>query len=192
MARPTTVLNYAFAAPASPDAFVLPASQKPQPFRVNPKGGKTIHLLKSLHAQPMEPSFTESPGLKTSIPHVVFTNVACTTRSYQLDIFLSTAQSLVSDPLNNPDYIGRIVRLGMGPSGGGGALPGFSKAASRCDKPSVTRSLRADHVLGRVPKGAKMEVTQVVTELGTGKVISENEWRTWAGFQPAVLDLVEI
>ena len=140
------------------------------------------------------------------MPTILFMDVACTTRSYTIDVFLSGAASLEVDPARKPDYIGRITRLGMGPTGsrtpssngagacaGGGTRGTRRNSTNRCNKPCVTRSLPCpEHVVDQIPPGGKLEVKQVVTDLGSGEVVDESEWSQRKGLQPLVVELVAV
>ena len=136
------------------------------------------------------------------MPTILFMDMACTTRSYTIDVFLSGAASLEADPARNPDYIGRITRLGMGPTGsrtprsngaGGGTRGTRRNSTNRCNKPGLTCSLPCpEHVVDRIPPGGKLGAKHAVTDLGRGEVVDESEWSQRKGLQPLVVELVEV
>ena len=169
MAKDSKVIQYIYAPPATPDYFAL------QKLWGNPKptGGAPVSIVEKETVLNVKKS-----DLKLeSVPNIIFKDVECTKESYQIDVFVKDAASLSPDPLKNPDYIGRIKRLGMGP----GSTESGVKDASRCSKPSVTRILHAD---GKAQELLKVEegVQQVVKDLVSGDVVDESEWRDWKGF----------
>ena len=118
------------------------------------------------------------------MPFVVFTDVSCTTSSYRIDVFAPAAQSLAPDALGNPDFIGQLTRLGMGP-GRAGAGP---NNASRCRKPAATRVLSAERFAEQLAAAdADAAVRVVVTDLQEQRELSEEECSKLGGFEPRIL-----
>lgn len=107
--------------------------------------------------------------------YVLFNGVRCTHDSYTIDAFLNQPQASSSDvDAQNPHYIGRFTRLGMG----------LEDDKGRCIKHGVTRVLDASvhsHRLGLTPK-SEIQLTLLVTELHTGRVVPETEYRDLPGF----------
>ena len=156
MAKDTRALGYMYAPPASPDVLLEPdLAAAASPAAPQPAGGRAISVL-PLTANgtdgPSARNATATAGADSRVPYVVFTGVGCTASSYRIDVFAPRAASLVADPRANPDYIGQVTRLGMGPGrpGGGGRGPGNW----RCRKPEATRVLSAGRVADRVVGGA--------------------------------------
>lgn len=190
MALPNKSIVYAFAPPVSPDALILPGWQKPQLFTVLPAGGKAVSLHKKAsalkfsatdraNAQSTQGRSLDSSPFQTITPSVIFTDLICTitTHSYQIDVFLSTAASLVADPTANSDYVGRITHLAMGPGSQAQSAAGLDNAGRR-NKLTVNQSLPASYGIHCIPENGELEVKQVVPNLGTGQIREENVWRT--------------
>ncbi|KAJ4349223.1 hypothetical protein N0V95_004759 [Ascochyta clinopodiicola] len=117
------------------------------------------------------------PTEDTRSPYVIFTGVACMKDTFQIDVFVGGSENLTPDPIENPYYIGRITRLGMGD--GRGENSGL-RNAQRCKKKAISRVLNASHVKNKLADNVAIE--QVVTELHTSRVVSEDEWSKYPGF----------
>lgn len=124
-----------------------------------------------------------STGIDVLVPSVVFRDVGCNFRSFHIDVFTPSATSLVSDPVGNPDYIGRDTRLGMGP----GSKETGLQNTDRCVKDGVTRTLDAGRWAETLRKEDGKGLRQVVVELETGREIPEQEWTGWSGFRAEVV-----
>jgi len=191
MAKDTRALGYTYAPPASSDALaraeadLVTASSTPQPA-----GGRAI----SLPSRPRTAHGTEAPsrsgrssGATKKIPYVVFTGVGCTPSGYRIDVFAPEAASLVPDPAANPDFIGQVTRLGMGPGrpGGGG------RGGERCRKSEVMRVLSAERYSDRLGggrgDGGRGGLKVVVTDLESGKEVGPEEVKALSGFEPVVI-----
>ena len=167
MAKPSQALGYLYAPPATPDYLDIQTSLAGVYSRMRPSGGSSMRLSKAQETQDAQPK-----------PKVVFVDVSCTKESFQIDVFVRGAGSLDPNPVKNPDFIGRMTRLGMG-SGRGGA-EGL-RNPQRCNKAPVARILDAA-ACEKMLREARA-VQQVVTHLGTGKVVDESEWKQWPGFE---------
>lgn len=161
MAKDTKALSYLYAPPACPDVFTPTPARK----AAKPSGGNSITMPNNA------PLARDSASTK-KVPIVLFENVSCTPASYQIDVFTSTAKDLTPDPVKNAAFIGRVTRLGMGPSG--------KTNQDRCNKPTVTRILDASGVAEEL-KGCAVGIRHVVTDLSTGKEVSKEEWEGLGG-----------
>lgn len=94
-----------------------------------PASPDQVHLLPA----------TKGSGRPKGAPYAIFRNVRCNNKSFHIDVFTPFATSLNPDPAENPHYIGRDTRLGMGP-GSSGKGP---ENTDRCVKKGVTRILDA-------------------------------------------------
>lgn len=74
-------------------------------------------------------SSTKGVPVAEKVPYIVFPGVGCTPKSYRIDVFTGDATSLVPCPLTNPDFIGQVTRLGMGPAGES-SFSGFSSLST--------------------------------------------------------------
>ena len=201
MAKDTRALGYMYALPSSADVFTpvdltavpsqmtaAAATATAAPGAVPVSGGCAISLPA---AQPVAPQNTPR---KKQTPYIVFLGVGCTPKSYRVDVFTSDASSLSPDPVGNPDYIGQVTRLGMGPGrpGGGG---GGNITMRRCRKPEATRVLSAAKVAEKLSamaaedgKNGEARLVQiVVTDLETGRVLDEGECQDLGGLEPRIV-----
>ncbi|KAL7948108.1 hypothetical protein V8C42DRAFT_316712 [Trichoderma barbatum] len=189
MAKDTRALGYVYGVPASPDVYTPPSLLERGVRNPRPSGGRAVHIPKGVNINGNSDAETsETNGIKaanaesvTKIPFVVFTDVGCTSSSYRIDVFAPNAQSLIPDILDNPDFIGQITRIGMGPGKAGVGL----KNSSRCRKPAASRMLNAEHFVGQL--AADEAVKMVVTDLQDGRELTEEEYLKLPGFQPKVL-----
>ena len=115
-------------------------------------------------------------------PHILFSKISCiTASSFYIDVFVAGAASHMADPALNPDFIGRMTRLGMGPHQG-------RNNTKRCNHPPVTRVMDASRVTDQLKKAAGGEggagggIVQVVTDVFSGQEIAREEWKGWDGF----------
>ncbi|KAJ6051319.1 uncharacterized protein N7446_005951 [Penicillium canescens] len=171
MAKQTPALKYRYALPSVPD--FLPISQLHFGTAAVPQGGTAFSLST---AKPL--STTVACQGHETVPYIVFSSVSCLKQSFVIDVFVSGAESLESDPIRNPDYIGSITRLGMG--NGRGEEVGI-RNPQRCMKKPITRVLQAAHVKEKLKNG--LGVQQIVTELSTGRHLEEEEWKGMPGFE---------
>lgn len=156
MTKNTKALGYTYGEPAEADATVTPS---PSPTAAHCPGFST----------------TAAEGAK---PFVLFTPVNCITKSYQIDMYAPGASAHDLNP-DNPFYIGRETRMGMG-SGERGTGP---KNRDRCIQRGITRILDASRVAENLSTNTTGELVQVVTDLETRAVVPETEWSTWGGFR---------
>ncbi|KAI9170659.1 hypothetical protein HJFPF1_00129 [Paramyrothecium foliicola] len=176
MAKPTQALGYLYAPPATPDYINIQTSITGVHRRMKPAGGSSLLVSNQAGSQRLANANSTSPK-----PRVVF-NIGCSGESYQIDVFVSGAKSLVPDPVENPDFIGRVTRLGMGP--GRGPTKGLREAQS-CRKATVARVLDASHCQGSLQEARGVQL--VVTDLQTGEKVEEAEWKGWNGFEAKVI-----
>ncbi|KAI5787962.1 hypothetical protein FPQ18DRAFT_262866 [Pyronema domesticum] len=164
MTKSTQALGYMYAPPAAADFLDLRTMRQQIQKTACPMGYK---------AQP------GSPEVKT--PYVLFTDVKCTKESYQIDVFTPKAASLSPDPVENPYFIGRLTLLAMGPEE---VVNGKQCAKDRCGAPQqrTVRILEANCVRDALENAGEKELIQVVTDLQTGEVVAESQWRQWPGF----------
>ena len=179
MAKDTKALQYMYAPPVLPDFHSLSKDWT----GVKATGGTSRPLASnatisrsngtSTSFPVSKRGYEQSPTCPLLHPYVLFSKISCIRgSSFQVDIFVKGATSHAVDPISNPDFIGRMTRLGMGPQ--------RSRNEKSCNKPSVVRMLDAGHAADRVKNSGGIE--QVVTDLFSGREIEENEWRTWDGF----------
>jgi hypothetical protein len=176
MAKPTQALGYLYAPPATPDFVSIQTNIMGVHRRMKPTGGTSI--LVSNQPRPQGLVAVNGSLLK---PKIIF-NMGCTNESFQIDVFVSGATSLTPDPIENPDFIGRVTRLGMGP--GRGTTKGLREAQS-CRKATVARVLDASHCQESLQTARGIQI--VVTDLHTGRKVEETEWNDWDGFEAKVI-----
>jgi hypothetical protein len=181
MAKDTRALGYMYGEPASPDFSTRKTAEEKGIRRAVPSGGKAIVLpigLPGHNEDSIVTNSTKSTEKRELIPYVIFTEVGCTTSSYQIDVFTAGANSTIPDAVGNPDFIGQVTRLGMGPGKDGSGPPN----TSRCRKPTATRVLPAGKFKDRLSKSDVLKIT--VTDLEAGKEIDEEEYTKMSGFVP--------
>lgn len=115
-------------------------------------------------------------------PHlyILFPDSRCVHDSYTIDVFLNLAYPSAADAREGSadHFVGRLTRLGMG----------VEDDKGRCVAKGVTRVLDATATarhLGFAP-GDEVEVRMLVTDLHSGRVISEQELASMPGFTPLV------
>ncbi|KEF57336.1 uncharacterized protein A1O9_05253 [Exophiala aquamarina CBS 119918] len=181
VAKPTAALGYVYAPPASPDVFELP---KPRSKVAKASGGGTLTLLSTPKKQTGGSANAPQAGKAKQLkPCVVFENVGCTEASYEIDIFLNGTKSQLSDPVNNPDFIGRIFRMGMGRSLAGVEL----KNKGRCLKETVTRVIDAGAVVDKIKERGWFQVVRELDGSSEGRLMPEHEWKAKKGFKGKLL-----
>ena len=129
---------------------------------------------------------------KKKIPYVVFMGVGCTSKSYTINVFTANAASVDPDPVGNPDFIGQITRLGMGPAGD---VTIKNKSSRKCRVPEASRVLSAagfeDRLGGSTDEDGeakeKEKVKIVVTDLETGEVVGKEVYGELPGFEPRIV-----
>lgn len=113
--------------------------------------------------------------------HVLFPDSRCVHESYTIDVFLgldSPSADYVRDGAAG-HFVGRITRLGMG----------VEDDKGRCVPRGATRALDATATarhLGIEP-GAAVEAQVLVTDLHSGRVLSEQEIARMPGFTPVAV-----
>ncbi|KAF2844429.1 Di-copper centre-containing protein [Plenodomus tracheiphilus IPT5] len=178
MAKPTVANRFLYAQPATPDYLLLHHNLLSDASR--PSGGTSLaqDFLSVPTVQNDSAFKPENAPMKTAqSPYVIFTGVACIKDTFQIDVFVRGFETSLPDPIENPYYIGRITRLGMG--NGRGGVVGL-RNSQRCEKKAITRVLSASHVKDKLVEGVAIE--QIVTELHTNRAVDENEWRKYPGF----------
>ncbi len=107
--------------------------------------------------------------------YVLFEGVRCTQNSYLVDVFLNAPEAGTDDAhLDNPHYVGRISRIGMG----------IGDDKGRCVRHGVTRVLNANRAamaLG-ISSGSSVSADVVVTELHSGRPLDAAEHAALPGF----------
>ncbi|KAH7008385.1 hypothetical protein EDB80DRAFT_575962 [Ilyonectria destructans] len=179
MAKDTRALGYMYAPPLSKDVFTPPVVF-PTP---KPSGGRAISLLvEQPQAVSVSANRTAAPA-KKKVPYVVFSGVGCTDSSYRIDVFTPQAKSFAVDVVGNPDFIGQITRLGMGPEANSGR-----QSTRRCRQPEASRVLSAERVADKLREGdSKNDHVQIiVTNLETGKIVTADDYMKMPGFEPKV------
>lgn len=181
MAKDTMALGYLYAPPSSPDYQPLP---KPQRRSLVPKGGNVAHIISKDAVQSLKAAQTTAttPESKSREPWILVPNIKCTTESYTIDIFPATASSTTPDHTTNPDYIGRLTRLGMGSGPERGGLIN----RQRCHKPAISRAVPAADHRAELEK-SDWKVRCVVRRLKTGEEVEEEEKRGIGGFEGRVV-----
>ncbi|KAF9701279.1 hypothetical protein EKO04_001065 [Ascochyta lentis] len=178
MAKPTAANRFVYAQPARPDFMSLRSKSCADTGR--PSGGtslaRTLPSLSTTDYGKTNESATASAQTVRN-PYVVFAGVACMKDTFQIDVFVKGFESAVPDPIQNPYYIGQITRLGMG---NGRGEPAGLRNAQRCEKKAISRLLSASHVKDKLAEN--MAIEQIVTELHTGRVVQEKEWKEYPGF----------
>jgi hypothetical protein len=166
-------LGYAYAPPASPDVFKLPdpSSRTPQA-----SGGVSMSLVSfSTKEVVAKENIKKAKKLK---PSILFEDVVCTQKSYEIDIFLRNPDSEDPDLENNPDFVGRLFRYGMGEPPAGVEL----KNRSRCMKESVTRVVDADDKAGSIGNRGWYQTVKEIDGSPGGRLMAEEEWKKMRGF----------
>jgi len=185
VAKPTAALGYVYAAPASPDIFELP---KPTSRNAKASGGVALNLVRVPEklSSPSTNTLQASKTVKLK-PVIVFEQVGCTVASYEIDIFLNGAKSQVTDPIENPDFVGRLFRMGMGKPPTGAEL----KNRSRCLKDTVTRVIDAEAVAARIKKTGWFQKVKELDGSIEGRLMPDHEWKTKKGFAGKLLWVVK-
>ena len=166
MAKPLMALGYIYGPSNKPDHQTL---DKPKTAANAPRGGDSTNIISRDDLAMDETS-------KRTVPWIVFPDVACTTESFYIDVWVHGAAEMTVDH-SNPYYIGRITRLGMGTGSANGGL----KNKSRCQKPTVTRALPLKDFT-KLMEAAEWEVLHLVTSVATGQIIPPDETKGWGGF----------
>ena len=192
MAKDTRALKYMYAPPASPDVFSTPTALERHADIPKAMGGRSITLpaesSSALAALNLKESMITRKN-RTKVPYIVFPDVGCTIASYRIDVFTKSATSLTLDPVGNPDFIGQITRLGMGPGPAGRGL----RNSRRCRKPTATRVLKAEKQVDKLDssQSAKDMLRLIVTELPINKQVGPDKYGKLSGFEPIVVWLDE-
>lgn len=112
---------------------------------------------------------------------VAFEGVRCTYDSYAIDIFLGLKEPPKPEDAKtaNPHFLTRMMRLGMG----------MTDDKGRCVKDAVTRIIDASRTardLGLDPS-ATVPVHIIVTEVRSGRQLTEAEYTQLPGFTPRAI-----
>lgn len=149
MAKDSRSIGFDYAAPVSPD-FVDTASAR---FRTLP-----------------------SDAAAAQGAYVLFTGIRCTMDSYSVDVFANQSNATPIDAIvDNPHYIGRLTRIGMG----------LVDERGRCVTQGVTRVLDASahaQVL-KLDPSQSVSLKLIVTELATGRQLDKSEYADLPGFE---------
>jgi tyrosinase len=161
MAKKVSCNGYIYAPPASPDIWTPPRVDLPS--SASSGGGNPLALVQSTPPVANGTSSAFNIGDERKA-YILFQDVVCTTKSYEIDVYLQDAQSKSPDHVNNPDYIGRLFRFGMGVPPTASTDPNTStKFTARCQKRTVTRLV--DVPAQALESTIKNGFIQVVTEL---------------------------
>lgn len=149
MAKDSRSIGFDYAAPVSPD-FVDTASAR---FRTLP-----------------------SDAAAAQGAYVLFTGIRCTMDSYSVDVFANQNNAAPNDAtVDNPHYIGRLTRIGMG----------LVDERGRCVTQGVTRVLDATahaQVL-KLDPSQSVSLKLIVTELATGHQLDKSKYADLPGFE---------
>lgn len=108
--------------------------------------------------------------------YVVFDGVRCTHDSYWIDVFLNQNNPSLEDAdPDNPHYVGRFSRIGMG----------IEDDKGRCIRHGVTRILNANRcadALGLRPDDPA-RISLLVTQIHTGETFGPDKYRRLPGFE---------
>jgi hypothetical protein len=115
------------------------------------------------------------------VPHIVFMGVGCTEKSYRIDVFTKSAESLAPCATSNPDFIGQLTRLDMGPGRTGVGV----RNKGRCRNYGATRVPRAQDYAEQLLLDKDVRI--VVTCLDNGKTLPELECNKMSSFEPRIL-----
>lgn len=191
MAKDTRALGYMYGPPLYSDAHTPLPLEKVVRVGRKAASGRAISLPAGVNGVTgagtngnTDAKSYSVPGVKTDkVPHVVFEVVGCTASSFIIDVFVGEARDPeeTSPGLHNPDFIGRITRLGMGLGREGTGL----RNGGRCRRPGTSRLLVADKVAKRLAAGEQVKV--VVTDLETGRRMDAQEYQKMPGFEPKLL-----
>jgi hypothetical protein len=112
--------------------------------------------------------------------YVMFNNVRCIQDTYTIDVFLNLDNPQPQDIHGNQlHYVGRVTRLGMG----------VEDDKGRCTVQGVTRVLDASYnaFYLKLTPNSTIALSQIVTDVTTGKQLTPDEYRQLPGFEPSYL-----
>ena len=167
LAKDSRGLGYDYAAPVDPD-FAGPYAAPPA-ARAAAVAGRAEASACPHHAAPAPPPAGETELL------VRFDGVRCTQDSYAIDAFLDLdAPTLADVDADNPHYIGRLTRIGMG----------ISDDKGRCISHGVSRFLDATPAARRLgrPPGMPCRLSLLVTRLPSRERVPADESVMLPGF----------
>jgi hypothetical protein len=170
LARDCRGLGYDYAPPVEPDF----ASAAPSP-RQDRHGARA--------SSPAETSASGAQSLPSRLQPdellVRFEDVQCTFESYAIDAFLDfPAPTLDEVKADNPHYVGRFTRLGMG----------MEDDKGRCITKGVARILDATPAAQRigVAVGAPCRLSLLVTRIAQGSAVADEEASKLPGFRASL------
>jgi tyrosinase len=115
------------------------------------------------------------------VPQIIFSNIKCTAESFTIDCFATAAAAQEPNASSQPEFLGRITRLGMGQVGGG--KDATSRSFSQCRKSSVTRTILLQEKNEAIVNSVRRTgIVQVVRSMNNNRVVPESEWKDWPGF----------
>lgn len=127
-------------------------------------------------AQSTSPASTQThaSGVSLGSAWVIFDGVKCTHDSYAIDVFLGGEAGEAR--ADNPAYVGRFSRIGMG----------LVDDKNRCVRRGVSRSLDAQRAAAalNLSPGSDPGLSIRVHDLHSGEVLSEDLINELPGFQP--------
>ena len=112
--------------------------------------------------------------------YIVFSGVRCTKDTYRIDLFINQDNPQPADAtLQNPHYVGQIMRLGMG----------IDDDKGRCISHGVTRVLDASFAAYalELTDSSPSTINMIVTEGTKQRVLPPEEYQQLPGFAPAAV-----
>jgi hypothetical protein len=111
--------------------------------------------------------------------YIIFNDVKCTYDTYSIDVFLNQSNPNPKDAeCDNRNFVGKMMRLGMG----------IKDDKERCIKDGVTRVLDASYnayyLTPRIVPDSDVEISLIVTDVSTGKILTPEEYNRLPGFKP--------
>lgn len=153
----------------------------PKPISRIPKasGGVTMNLVSVPTPSPAINTLQNAKKADNFKPSILFEGVVCTEESYEIDIFLKGVKSQAPDPVNDPDFVSRLFRLGMCKP----PLVTELKNMSRYLKESVTRVIDAGAAAGKINETGWFQTVKELDGSEGGRMMDEYEWKGNSGFE---------
>jgi tyrosinase len=110
--------------------------------------------------------------------YIIFNDVKCTYDTYSIDVFVNQSNPQPKDAeCGNLHFVGKMMRLGMG----------IKDDKGRCIKDGVTRVLDASYnayyLTPRITPDSDVEISLIVTDVRTGKILTPEEYNKLPGFK---------